>query len=91
MLTVINAGIPPFLLFIGEIMILKANLMYPPLIVLFLINYIVIGYYSCLILVKLLLSKFPANVGSLMGVGLNPYICNTVVLMHFLTLVNITL
>ena len=66
-------------------------LMYPFLIFLFLINYILIGYYSCLILVKLMLSTFPTNVGRLIGVGLTPYMCNTVVLMHFLVLINITI
>merc|ERR1712043_24160 len=91
MLTLINAGLPPFLIFIGEALILKAALMYPFLIFLFLINYILIGYYSCLILVKLILSKFPTNVGGLIGVGLTPYMCNTVVIMHFLVLINITI
>merc|ERR1712117_36358 len=55
------------------------------------LNYILIGYYSCLILVKLILSNFPINVGRLIGVGLTPYMCNTVVLMHFLVLINITI
>jgi len=91
MLTLINAGLPPFLIFLGEVLILKATLMYPFLIFLFLINYILIGYYSCLILVKLMLSKFPTNVGGLIGVGLTPYMCNTVVIMHFLVLINITI
>jgi len=90
-LTLINAGLPPFLIFIGEALILKATLMHPFLIFLFLINYILIGYYSCLILVKLMLSTFPTNVGRLIGVGLTPYMCNTVVLMHFLVLINITI
>ena len=90
-LTLINAGLPPFLIFMGEALILKATLMYPFLIFLFLINYILIGYYSCLILVKLMLSTFPTNVGRLIGAGLTPYICNAVVLMHFLVLINITI
>jgi len=66
-LTLINAGLPPFLIFIGEALILKATLIHPFLIFLFLLNYIFIGYYSCLILVKLILSTFPTNVGRLIG------------------------
>jgi len=91
MLTLINAGLPPFLMFIGEVLIFKAILMYPSLILLFLINYTLIGFYSCLMLIKFILSTFPANVGSLITVGLTPYICNTVVLLHFLILINLTI
>jgi len=90
-LVLINAGLPPFLIFIGESLILKATLIYPLLIFLFLINYILIGYYSCLILLKLILSKFPLNVGRLMGIGIPSYISNTVVFMHLSVLVNITI
>jgi len=91
MITLINAGLPPFLIFIGEVLILKAVLFHPLLIFLFLINYILIGYYSCLILVKIILSKFPTNVGRLDGVGLNPFICRMIVLIHFLVLINLTI
>jgi len=90
LLNFINAGLPPFLIFVGEIIIIKAVLIYPLLIFLFFINYILIGYYRCLILVKLVFAKSPANVGRLNAVGVNPYVCNTVVLIHFSLLINIT-
>ena len=91
LMTLINAGLPPFLIFSGEVLIIQAALMHPLLIFLFFVNYILIGYYSCLILTKLVLSRFPLNVGRLINVGLTPYICNTVVLMHLSVLFNITI
>jgi len=90
-LTFINAGLPPFLIFIGEALILKSVLIYPTLIFLFFINYVLIGYYSCLILVKLVLSKFPTMTSRLRGVGIPPYKCNSIVLLQFLVLLNITI
>merc|ERR1712117_306957 len=71
-LILVNAGLPPFLLFFGETLIFSAALMHPLLIFLLIINYILIGYYSSLILVKLVLSKFPTRVGRTVGVGLAP-------------------
>merc|ERR1712117_701695 len=88
-LTLINAGLPPFLIFTGEVLISKAILIYPFLIFILLFNYILIGYYSCLMLIKLIFSKFPLNVRVLVSVGLTPYICNTIVFLHFLILLNI--
>jgi len=90
-LALINAGLPPFLIFMGEVLILKASLMFPFLIFLFSVNYVLVGYYSCLILVKLVISKFPINVGRLVSVGLAPHINLTVILMHLFVLINITL
>jgi len=90
-LTLINAGLPPFLMFIGEVIIFKAILLYPLLMFLFFLNYILIGYYSCSMLIKLMLSKFPSNVGTLIGVGLNPFISCSVVFIHLLVLINISI
>ena len=81
-LILINAGLPPFLIFMGEVLILKATMNYPYLMFLFFFNYILIGYYSCLILIKLSFSKNPRNVGSLTGRGLAPYISSTVTVIH---------
>merc|ERR1712117_152098 len=88
-LALINAGLPPFLIFMGEVLILKASLMFPFLVFLFSVNYALVGYYNCLILVKLVISKFPINVGRLVSVGLAPYINLTVILMHLFVLINI--
>jgi len=90
-LTFINAGLPPFLMFTGEVIIFKASLIFPYLMFLFFLNYTLIGCYSCLILIKLILSKFPLNVGRLINVGLSPFICNSVVLLHFLLLTNMSI
>merc|ERR1712020_440190 len=48
-LSLANARLPPFLLFLGEILIFKVILFYPPLVFLFFLNYCLIGYYNCLL------------------------------------------
>ena len=82
LLSVINAGLPPFIIFSGEILIMKAAFSYPHLMFLFLVNYILVGYYTCLLMTKVVLSKFSSPAGSLNRIGLPPFKRISVILMH---------
>jgi len=89
--TIRNAGLPPFLIFTGEVILMKPFLIYPVLVVIFFINYLLIGYYCCLILLKTALSKTSIQRRTLVGVGLNPYISLSTVTQHFVYLVLLTI
>lgn len=89
LLTLINAGLPPFLIFIGEVLIFQAILLYPFLVIVGLFNYVIIGFYSCLILTHLALGKVSNSVGRIIGKGIRIYKKNIIILIHLAPLVSL--
>ena len=86
---IFNAGLPPFLIFLGEIYILKLVLIYPFLLILCMLNYLLVGYYRCVILIKFILSKWTSLSTVLSGVGIAPFKIWSVLFIHLFLFVTL--